>query len=170
MDAPDQDDAAAGDLRQQRHRARGPEGRAPRQLARAPGNCAASLQPNRASPTHDRAMARTPGWLAAAGRRLRKGPDEALQRPDMTISENSQVEGVTYFALVGSQRCGTISGPHLVQRSEFGVALGELLSESDDDLALFDRCVIFHLAVEHDRSGPVAHRFNDSTSVRHLFR
>lgn len=45
----------------------------------------------------------------------------------MTISENSQVEGVTYFALVGSQRCGTNFFRELMNTNQQTVLHGEVL-------------------------------------------
>lgn len=45
----------------------------------------------------------------------------------MTISENYQVEGVTYFALVGSQRCGTNFFRELMNTHHQTVVHGEIL-------------------------------------------
>ena len=45
----------------------------------------------------------------------------------MTISENYQVEGVTYFALVGSQRCGTNFFRELMNTNLQTVVHGEIL-------------------------------------------
>ena len=72
-------------------------------------------------------MTRKAGWFRAAKRRLADTVRRSLGQASMTISENYQVEGVTYFALVGSQRCGTNFFRELMNTNLQTVVHGEIL-------------------------------------------
>ena len=72
-------------------------------------------------------MTRKTGWFRAAKRRLADTVRRSLGQASMTISENYQVEGVTYFALVGSQRCGTNFFRELMNTNLQTVVHGEIL-------------------------------------------
>ncbi len=51
---------------------------------------------------------------------------------------------------------------------QLGVDRGELVGEGDHHLALLDRRVVLHLAVDHHRTGPVTHGGDDQPGVLHV--
>src|SRR4051794_9460666 len=55
-------------------------------------------------------------------------------------------------------------------RRQFSVARSQLPGELDDDLALLDGSVVFHLAVEHDRARAVSHRVDHTLRLYDIAR
>lgn len=81
-------------------------------------------------------MTNKPTWLKSITRGLRKrlGPaltgkttSETMTSSDPRDGSHHQVEGVTYFALVGSQRCGTNFLRELMNTNQQTVVHGEIL-------------------------------------------